>query len=1030
MSTRASQGCFRSALTGALLYGAGALFAIVCAQPVQEAAGSARNLGTQVGAGPVFDITGGTRPAGGPNLFHSFSAFGLSQGQTANFLNNSGLTTSNIFSRVTGGTRSEIHGTIQTTGFLGANLYLMNPAGILFGPTAQLNVEGSFHATTANSIKFADGTTFAVDTPAGALTSAPPSAFGFLAGNPASIDVLVGGTDSSFTARRLEVPEGQTLSLVGGTLNLGAAEIRDGSGAIVQEARPASLFAPGGRINLVSVGAGAAERQVSLDGAGGFNVDGVGQLGDINIRGGRVILDFGDGSGPAEFLSASVIDAKEIFIRGGKLEMSDGLINPGYFSLVACCYPSPDGGAVDIQITGSATITATDRDVLSFRIPGIYTTAGAFFEPQLFPDAKVPDITIKAGSLTLSGIAAIQTDRLGPGEPAKVLVEADTVTVQNGASIVSLNFYDGPGGNIEINAREVNLSGDGTVSETGITGLSAQNLIHPCFLCVQDPDTLKFIVDSRLTSASSGSIMIGTKTPSENVRVSGNALIVTDNLAFGRSGDITIKTGNLIVAGAGAESAAIKAQTAFVGDAGTIKIEASGTVELQNGGQIAGSTVGAGTGGNIDVSAGKAITLTGADSRIVNATGPASVEQLNEIFTVAFQPGNSFEEVRDRLGLPANASIFDVLGTFLSDMVGFGPLPPLTPGNAGTIVANTPLLTLNANTRIEMSTGWDGNAGELTATVGSLFVNDAARISSRSGLELLSGEALVGPGNAGAINITATDTISVSGAGSSISTTTFGDGNGGNVELNAGNRVSITNGGAVRSDSGGTLGGSVLSGTGLAGNITITAGNEIVFDKGQVTTQTLTADGGNITLIAPQIVRLENSTISTSVQGSLGAGGNILIDPQFVIVNNSSIIANAFGGPGGNITIIAENFLQSATSVITASSALSTPGVIEVRSPENNVENNIAQLPAAFIDASALLRGLCTARRTGAPSSFVVAGRGGVPVDADGYLPSFGTDVAAGVASTSGSTHVDAQRINQPVLAVALLLPNELDCLR
>ena len=80
--------------------------------------------------------------------------------------------------------------------------------------------------------------------------------------------------------------------------------------------------------------------------------------------------------------------------------------------------------------------------------------------------------------------------------------------------------------------------------------------------------------------------------------------------------------------------------------------------------------------------------------------------------------------------------------------------------------------------------------------------------------------------------------------------------------------------------------------------------------------------------------------------------------------------------------------------------------------------------------ASALLRGLCTARRTGAASSFVVAGRGGVPVDADGYLPSFGTDVAAGLASTGDPTQVDAQRLNQPLLAVALLLPNELDCLR
>jgi hypothetical protein len=60
----------------------------------------------------------------------------------------------------------------------------------------------------------------------------------------------------------------------------------------------------------------------------------------------------------------------------------------------------------------------------------------------------------------------------------------------------------------------------------------------------------------------------------------------------------------------------------------------------------------------------------------------------------------------------------------------------------------------------------------------------------------------------------------------------------------------------------------------------------------------------------------------------------------------------------------------------------------------------------------------------------VVAGRGGVPVDADGYLPSFGTDVAAGLAGMGSPTRVDGQRTNQPVLAVALLLPNELDCLR
>jgi len=81
--------------------------------------------------GGVSTITGGTRPGDGPNLFHSFGSFSVDVGETANFSNDSGLATSNILSRVTGGNPSQIYGTIQTTGFPGANLYLMNPAGIL-----------------------------------------------------------------------------------------------------------------------------------------------------------------------------------------------------------------------------------------------------------------------------------------------------------------------------------------------------------------------------------------------------------------------------------------------------------------------------------------------------------------------------------------------------------------------------------------------------------------------------------------------------------------------------------------------------------------------------------------------------------------------------------------------------------------------------------------------------------------------------------------------------------------------------------
>jgi large exoprotein involved in heme utilization and adhesion len=175
----------------------------------------------------------------------------------------------------------------------------------------------------------------------------------------------------------------------------------------------------------------------------------------------------------------------------------------------------------------------------------------------------------------------------------------------------------------------------------------------------------------------------------------------------------------------------------------------------------------------------------------------------------------------------------------------------------------------------------------------------------------------------------------------------------------------------------------------VTGNITIAAGDQIVMTDGSISTRAAIFDGGDIVLTAPNIIRLGDSQITTSVESGTGAGGNIFIDPQFVILNGSSITANAFGGPGGNITIVANNFLTDPTSQLQASSALSTPGTVQIESPENNVAGSIAQLPGALLDASRLLSGGCSARRAAAPSSFVVAGRGGVPVDADGYLPAF-----------------------------------------
>src|SRR5438128_1066228 len=145
-------------------------------------------LGTVITqSGTVHTITGGTRPGNGPNLFHSFERFSVGTNDTARFSGPTGIV--NILSRVTGGQQSVIDGRLQST-IPGANLYLLNPSGVLFGPNATLDVSGSFHVSTADYLRFADGATFSANLgQESTLTVAPPAAFGVLGSTPAPITI-------------------------------------------------------------------------------------------------------------------------------------------------------------------------------------------------------------------------------------------------------------------------------------------------------------------------------------------------------------------------------------------------------------------------------------------------------------------------------------------------------------------------------------------------------------------------------------------------------------------------------------------------------------------------------------------------------------------------------------------------------------------------------------------------------------------------------------------------------------------------
>jgi filamentous hemagglutinin family protein len=181
--------------------------------------------GTQVNpSGNRLDITGGQLSKDGANLFHSFSQFGLTPEQTANFLSNPSI--QNILGRVTGGSPSVINGLIQVSGG-NSNLFFMNPSGIVFGNNARLDVPGSFSATTANGIGFGSSWFNATGSNSYANLVGTPTSFAFATSQPGSI----------INTGNLTVNSGQNLTLLGGTV-LSTGELSAPGGNITVSAVP------------------------------------------------------------------------------------------------------------------------------------------------------------------------------------------------------------------------------------------------------------------------------------------------------------------------------------------------------------------------------------------------------------------------------------------------------------------------------------------------------------------------------------------------------------------------------------------------------------------------------------------------------------------------------------------------------------------------------------------------------------------------------------------------------------------------
>ena len=346
--------------------------------------------------GNVSEITGGqTR---GDNLFHSFQDFSVPTGNEAFFDNAD--TIENIFSRVTGGNISNIDGLIRANG--SASLFLVNPAGIIFGENARLDIGGSFLGSTADSILFPDNVDFSASDiqPQPVLTIDAPIGLSFR-DNPQDITVRAGEANNDLTdITGLTVPVGQNLTLVGGDLNFDGGNITTTDGSVRLGSLDAAAVATLHEDGSLTFPDNIARGNVSLANASVVNVALGNRSGGIYINANNLNIL----SSSALFASADpnnpqtgdiIIDATEsVFVDStGSNNLSFiGLFSPknestgtGEINITTTKLSLNNGGAIFAGGGAGITLNATE----SININGINPIA--FFVSGIFNQINVND---------------------------------------------------------------------------------------------------------------------------------------------------------------------------------------------------------------------------------------------------------------------------------------------------------------------------------------------------------------------------------------------------------------------------------------------------------------------------------------------------------------------------------------------------------------------------------------------------------------------------------------------------------------
>ncbi|MBV6624505.1 MAG: filamentous hemagglutinin N-terminal domain-containing protein [Rivularia sp. (in: Bacteria)] len=598
---------------------------------------------------PLKDIIDGGAVRGS-NLFHSFKEFNIGNNRSVYFNNPSAI--KNIFTRVTGSSQSNILGKLGVLG--DANLFLINPNGIIFGKDASLDINGSFVGSTASFIDFADGTRFSAVSPDNVLlTISTPLGLG-MGNNPGEIRLR--GDGHKLSANRLPVPviddntnalelnTGKTIALIGGDIFFEGGSLKTNSGSIelgsVGSGEVNFSFTPHLEFNYDKVKFFQdiqLSKQSSLQANSLYtnpNIENdLNNLASIQLKGRRISLEdastiFVNNQGNLASKPININATESLQIIGTNLTQSQiSSIQSQTFSTTEGSDINistkhlfvKDGGFISVfsfgkKNSGDIKIKASD----SIELSSALNTRYSIIATANFDDGNAGAIDISTSGLTIRNGGVMSSSSFAKGNAGNLTIDAsEFIEVEgidpnsNQISILSsTTFSAGNGGNLNINTRSLTVKNGGRVDASTLGSGAAGNMTINADDTIEITGSFPGLLSSQITSSATAA---GEMTQQRFGLQSG---------ATGESGTVNINTGQLNIA----DSAFLAVKNDGPENAGRLTVKAN-SININNQGSISATTA-SGRGGDIDLQT-QSLLLTGNSNISVTSAGAENGGNIN-----------------------------------------------------------------------------------------------------------------------------------------------------------------------------------------------------------------------------------------------------------------------------------------------------------------------------------------------------------------------------------------------------------------